>query len=51
MQDFAAEWAPPAGTLPVTEAASKYVIALPMHPYLGDEDQDRIIDAIQAFNG
>ena len=51
MQDFAAEWAPPAGTLPVTEAASKFVIALPMHPYLGEEDQDRVIEAIRAFNG
>ncbi|MCA8893234.1 MAG: DegT/DnrJ/EryC1/StrS family aminotransferase, partial [Hyphomonas sp.] len=51
MQDFAAEWAPPAGTLPVTEAASRYVIALPMHPYLGEDDQDRIIEAVCAFNG
>ncbi|MEO1964776.1 hypothetical protein [Hyphomonas sp.] len=31
--------------------ASKYVIALPMHPYLGEDDQDRIIEAIRAFNG
>ena len=51
MQDFAAEWAPPAGSMPVTEAASQYVIALPMHPYLGEEDQDRVIEAIRAFNG
>ena len=41
----------PAGTLPVTEDASRHVIALPMHPYLGEADQDRIIDAIRGFNG
>ena len=51
MQDFAAEWAPPAGSLPVTEEASRYVLALPMHPYLTPEDQDRVIDAVCAFNG
>jgi len=51
MQDFAAPYAPPAGTLPVTEDASRHVIALPMHPYLGEADQDRIIDAIRGFNG
>jgi dTDP-4-amino-4,6-dideoxygalactose transaminase len=24
---------------------------LPMHPYLGEADQQKIIDAIRAFNG
>lgn len=51
MQDFAADWAPPAGTLPVTEEASRYVLALPMHPYLSEADQDRVIEAVCAFNG
>ncbi|MCA8901935.1 MAG: DegT/DnrJ/EryC1/StrS aminotransferase family protein [Hyphomonas sp.] len=51
MQDFAAPYAPPAGTLPVTEEASRYVLALPMHPYLSEADQDRVIDAVCAFNG
>jgi UDP-2-acetamido-2-deoxy-ribo-hexuluronate aminotransferase len=51
MQDFAAGWAPPAGTLPVTEEASRYVLALPMHPYLSEADQDRVIEAVCAFNG
>jgi UDP-2-acetamido-2-deoxy-ribo-hexuluronate aminotransferase len=51
MQDFAARWAPPAGTLPVTEEASRYVLALPMHPYLSEADQDRVIEAVCAFNG
>lgn len=50
-QDFAARFAPPAGTLPVTETASRHVLALPMHPYLGAEDQDRVIEAVLGFNG
>ncbi len=50
-QDFAARYAPPAGSLPVTETASKYVLALPMHPYLDRESQDRVIDTVLAFNG
>ncbi len=51
MQDFATRYAPPAGTLPVTEEASRHVLALPMHPYLGTADQDRIIETVRAFNG
>lgn len=51
MQDFAAAYAPPAGTLPVTEEASRYVLALPMHPYLSEADQDRVIEAVLGFNG
>ncbi len=50
-QDFAARFAPPAGSLPVTETASRHVLALPMHPYLSPEDQDRVIGAVLAFNG
>jgi len=51
MQDFAAAWAPPCGSLSVTEEASRHVLALPMHPYLSEEDQDRVIGAVRAFNG
>ena len=40
-----------AGGLPVTEAKADTVLALPMHPYLGEADQQTIIDAIRAFNG
>ncbi len=40
-----------AGGLPVTEAKAETVLALPMHPYLGEADQRKIIDAIRAFNG
>ena len=50
-QDFAARFAPSAGSLPVTETASRHVLALPMHPYLPPEDQDRVIGAVLAFNG
>src|SRR5258707_6121759 len=39
------------GGLPVSEAKAATVIALPMHPYLKPEDQDRIIAAIRGFNG
>ncbi len=40
-----------AGGLPVTEAKAQTVLALPMHPYLGEADQRKIIEAIRAFNG
>ena len=42
---------PAPGGLPVSDAASKRVISLPMHPYLQAETQDLIIDAIRGFNG
>lgn len=32
--------------LPVTEAAAEHVLALPMHPYLDQDTQDRIIAAL-----
>jgi dTDP-4-amino-4,6-dideoxygalactose transaminase len=38
------------GGLPVTEAKAETVLALPMHPYLSEADQQRIIDAIRAYN-
>lgn len=50
-QDFAARFAPPPGSLPVTETASRHVLALPMHPYLPHTDQDRVIEAVLGFNG
>ena len=40
-----------AGGLPVTEAKAETVLALPMHPYLAEADQQKIIDAIVAFKG
>ena len=40
---------PAPGGLPVTDAKSKVVMSLPMHPYLTQDDQDRVIAAIRAF--
>jgi dTDP-4-amino-4,6-dideoxygalactose transaminase len=39
------------GGLPVSDAKSDLVLALPMHPYLSPEVQDRIIDGVRGFNG
>ena len=35
--------------LPVTDAASRSVVSLPMHPYLDEATQDRIIAAVAAY--
>jgi dTDP-4-amino-4,6-dideoxygalactose transaminase len=37
------------GGLPVTEAKPKSILCLPMHPYLSEEDQDRVIGEIREF--
>jgi UDP-2-acetamido-2-deoxy-ribo-hexuluronate aminotransferase len=37
-----------AGSLPVSESVSKSVFSLPMHPYLGEAEQGKIIDALGA---
>jgi len=42
---------PQPGGLPVTEAKAATVISLPMHPYLSEADQDRIIAAICGYKG
>jgi dTDP-4-amino-4,6-dideoxygalactose transaminase len=39
------------GGLPVSDAKARTVLALPMHPYLTPEVQDRIIEAVRGFNG
>jgi dTDP-4-amino-4,6-dideoxygalactose transaminase len=39
------------GGLPISDAKAAAVVALPMHPYLEPEIQDRIIAAIRGFNG
>ena len=36
----------PSAPLPVSEALGRTVLSLPMHPYLDEETQDRIIDAV-----
>lgn len=35
--------------LPVTEDLCKRVLALPLHPYMEQEEQDRVVDAIQKY--
>jgi len=39
------------GGLPHTEAAAGRVVSLPMHPYLDEATQDRIIAAVVGFQG
>ncbi len=39
------------GGLPVSESLPSRILSLPMHPYLSESDQDRIIGAIRAFHG
>ncbi len=36
------------GTFPVAESAAEHVVSLPMHPYMTDDDQEQIIDAVRA---
>ncbi len=38
------------GGLPVSAAASRHVISLPMHPYLDEKTQNKIINAVNGFN-
>ncbi len=51
MQDVYAAYPKAPGGLPVTEAIRNRVLSLPMHPYLSEADQDRVIEAIRGFNG
>jgi UDP-2-acetamido-2-deoxy-ribo-hexuluronate aminotransferase len=36
------------GDFPVAEKASREVISLPMHPFLSEAEQDRVVDAVKA---
>lgn len=36
------------GSMPVAEKVSQEVISLPMHPWLTQEDQDRVVEAVSA---
>ncbi|MFD3686134.1 DegT/DnrJ/EryC1/StrS family aminotransferase [Nocardiopsis sp. NPDC058631] len=35
------------GSLPATEAAADEILSLPLYPSLGDQDQERVIDALR----
>jgi UDP-2-acetamido-2-deoxy-ribo-hexuluronate aminotransferase len=37
-----------AGSFPVAEAAARRVISLPMHPYLTDEQQRSVVEAVRT---
>lgn len=37
------------GDFPESERASREVLSLPMHPYLTDEEQDRIVEVLKTF--
>jgi dTDP-4-amino-4,6-dideoxygalactose transaminase len=39
------------GSLPVSDRVGPRVISLPMHPYLDEETQDVIVEAVRGFNG
>lgn len=39
------------GPLPVTEDKAGKVISLPMHAYLDEATQDKVVQAVRAFNG
>ncbi len=36
------------GRFPVSEAAARHVVSLPMHPYLTEADQSRVVEAVRA---
>lgn len=38
-----------AGDFPCSEQASREVLSLPMHPFLTDAQQDRVVTAVRAF--
>ncbi len=41
----------PGGELPVSNAVARRVISLPMHPYLTDEAQHRVVEAVVQATG
>jgi UDP-2-acetamido-2-deoxy-ribo-hexuluronate aminotransferase len=41
----------PEGTFPLSEAAARRVISLPMHPYLTEEQQARVVTALKESVG
>ena len=51
MQEVYGHYQTGPGGLPVSEAMAQRVISLPMHPYLDEDTQDRVIDAVRSYNG
>jgi UDP-2-acetamido-2-deoxy-ribo-hexuluronate aminotransferase len=48
LQPVFAQTGPPAGVLVAAEEAARRVVSLPMHPYLGEDDLQRVVDAVAA---
>jgi UDP-2-acetamido-2-deoxy-ribo-hexuluronate aminotransferase len=36
------------GSFPLAEAAADHVVSLPMHPYLSEADQQKVVSAVRA---
>lgn len=49
LQDFATDYLRTPNGLIVSEEKAHRVVALPMHPYLSSEDQDKIIEVIRKY--
>ncbi len=46
-QPFVTSWAPPAGSLPITEDISARTLALPFHNHLTEDDVERVAEALE----
>lgn len=49
LQPVYADLGYPSGAFPVAEEAAQQLLSLPMHPWLNDDEVDRVIDAVRAF--
>jgi dTDP-4-amino-4,6-dideoxygalactose transaminase len=46
-----ADWSCPAGRLPESERAQDRVLLLPLYPQMTDEEQDRVVEALESVVG
>jgi dTDP-4-amino-4,6-dideoxygalactose transaminase len=51
LQEAAADWGYAEGSLPHAEALAREVLSLPIHPFLSESDQARVIDEVRAAVG
>lgn len=51
LQDAYKHYPQAPGGLAVSEALPTRIMSLPMHPYLAESDQDKVIKAIRSFHG